>query len=124
MLGATDVLLKFKVDDVVGAFPVHGATGIWGVLSVGIFADGTYGNYTTDSPYITGLIYGETAQFISQLISVGAVVVWGFGGALIVFALIKYTIGLRASREEELEGLDISEHGTSAYPAEVALPSA
>ena len=124
MLGATNVLLKFKVDDVVGAFPVHGATGIWGVLSVGIFADGTYGNYTTDSPYITGLIYGETAQFISQLISVGAVIIWGFGGALIVFALIKYTIGLRASREEELEGLDISEHGISAYPAEVALPTA
>ena len=75
MLGATNVLLKFKVDDVVGAFPVHGATGIWGVLSVGIFADGTYGNIHHRQPYITGLIYGETAQFISQLISVGAVII-------------------------------------------------
>ena len=118
MLGATNLLLKFKVDDVVGAFPVHGATGIWGVLAVGIFADGTYGNYTTDAPYITGLIYGDATQLLSQLISAGAVIVWGFGGALVVFTLIKYTMGLRASREEELEGLDVPEHGTSAYPAD------
>ncbi len=118
MLGATNLLLKFKVDDVVGAFPVHGATGVWGVLAVGIFADGTYGNYTTDAPYITGLLYGDATQLLSQLISVGAVIVWGLGGALVVFALIKYTIGLRASREEELEGLDVPEHGTAAYPVD------
>ena len=124
MLGATSLLLKFKIDDVVGAFPVHGATGIWGVLAVGILADGTYGNYTTDAPYITGLLYGDAAQLLSQLISAGAVIVWGFGGALVVFTIIKFTIGLRASREEELEGLDVPEHGTAAYPAEPSLPSA
>ena len=118
MLTATNALLKFRVDDVVGAFPVHGATGVWGVLAVGLFPDGTYGNYTTDAPYITGLFYGDAAQLLSQLISVGALIVWGFGGALAIFALIKFTMGLRASREEELGGLDIPEHGTSAYPAE------
>ncbi|MEX2599054.1 MAG: ammonium transporter [Dehalococcoidia bacterium] len=119
MLGATSLLLKAKVDDVVGAFPVHGATGIWGVLAVGIFADGTYGNYTTDAPYITGLLYGGFDQFIAQLISVGALIGWGFGASFLVFALIKYTIGLRATREEELEGLDVPEHGTPAYPVAV-----
>ena len=116
MLGATNVLPKLKIDDVVGAFPVHGAAGIWGVLSVGIFADGTYGNYTTDAPFITGLLYGESAQLVSQLISIGAVIGWGLGASLAVFALIKYTMGLRASREDELEGLDVPEHGTEAYP--------
>lgn len=61
-----------------------------GVLSVEIFADG---NYTTDAPYITGLLYSESAQLVSQLISIGAVIAWGFGASLAVFALIKYTMG-------------------------------
>jgi Amt family ammonium transporter len=115
MLGATKMLLKLKVDDVVGAFPVHGAGGLWGVLAVGIFADGTYGNYTTDGPYITGLLYGSVDQLVSQLISMAAVIGWGFGAALVIFALLKATIGLRASKEEELSGLDVPEHGAAAY---------
>ena len=105
-----------KVDDPVGAVSVHGAAGLWGLLSVGLFADGTYGNYTTDGPYVTGLFYGDAEQLLAQLISMVAVAAWALGSGLLLFWLLKVTMGIRASREEELEGLDIQEHGISAYP--------
>lgn len=57
------------MDDVVGAIPVHGFNGTWGLLALGLFADGTYGNYTTDPPFITGLLYGNAGFFGCQLIS-------------------------------------------------------
>jgi ammonium transporter, Amt family len=98
-----------KVDDPVGAVAVHGYNGLWGLLAVGIFADGTYGG-------VSGLIVGNTSQMIAQLIDMATVAVWAFGTGYILFALLKHTVGLRASREEELAGMDISEHGYSAYP--------
>ena len=81
---------------------------MWGLISVGIFADGTFG--------VSGLIVGNTTQIISQLISAVVVFVWAFGTGLILFKIIDMSIGLRVSREEELEGLDIEEHGLPAYP--------
>ena len=105
-----------KIDDPVGAAGVHAGAGIWGLLSVGIFADGTYGS-------VAGLIAGQSGQLIAQLIDVGVVLVWGLGTGFLLFGLLKATIGLRASREEELAGLDVPEHGTEAYPAEPALPA-
>ena len=98
-----------KIDDVVGAFGVHGAGGLFGLLAVGIFADGTYGG-------VSGLIVGETGQIVAQLISMAAVTAWGLGTGFVLFFALKVTMGLRASREEELEGLDVSEHGIEAYP--------
>ena len=98
-----------KVDDPVGAVAVHGYNGLWGLLAVGIFADGTYGG-------VSGLIVGNTGQMIAQLIDAATVALWAFGTGYILFALLKHTIGLRVSREEELNGLDIGEHGYSAYP--------
>ncbi|MDR7514668.1 MAG: ammonium transporter, partial [Armatimonadota bacterium] len=106
-----------KVDDPVGAVSVHAAGGLWGLLAVGIFADGTYGN-------VRGLIVGETGQLVAQLISMGAVTLWTLATGYVMFALIRATIGLRASREEELQGLDIPEHGTPAYALEPALAGA
>ncbi|MBI2907807.1 MAG: ammonium transporter [Chloroflexi bacterium] len=103
---------KLKVDDAVGAVPVHLGGGIWGLLAVGIFADGTYQG-------VKGLIMGETGQLLLQLVDIGAIFVWVGATAFIMFSIIKATIGLRASREEELEGLDVPEHGLEAYPAEV-----
>jgi ammonium transporter, Amt family len=102
-----------KVDDPVGAVSVHAAGGLWGLLAVGIFADGTYGD-------VRGLIVGEWGQLVAQLISMGAVTVWTLATGYVVFALIRATIGLRASREEELQGLDIPEHGVPAYALEAA----
>jgi len=98
-----------KVDDPVGAVAVHGYNGLWGLLAVGIFADGTYGD-------VSGLIVGNTSQIISQFIDVVVVALWAFGTGYIMFAVIKRLVGLRVSAEEELEGLDIGEHGYSAYP--------
>jgi Amt family ammonium transporter len=106
-----------KVDDPVGAVSVHAAGGLWGLLAVGIFADGTYGN-------VRGLIVGETGQLVAQLISMGVVTLWTLATGYVMFALIRATIGLRASREEELQGLDIPEHGTPAYALEPALAGA
>jgi ammonium transporter, Amt family len=98
-----------KVDDPVGAVAVHGYNGLWGLLAVGIFADGTYGD-------VSGLIVGNTSQIIAQLIDIVVVAVWAFGTGYIMFFLIKKIVGLRVSAEEELIGLDLGEHGYSAYP--------
>jgi Amt family ammonium transporter len=100
---------KLKIDDPVGAVACHGYNGIWGLLAVGIFADGTYGG-------VSGLIVGDTTQIIAQVINVVTVCIWAFGTGYIMFAILKYTIGIRVSREEEISGLDIEEHGASAYP--------
>ncbi len=93
-----------KIDDPVGAVSVHGVCGSWGTLAVGLFAvDG-------------GLLYGGGLELLGvQAIGVLAGFVWAFGTGYILFSMIKKTIGLRVSEEEELRGLDIGEHGMEAY---------
>ena len=89
---------KLKLDDPVGAIAVHLICGIWGTLAVGIF--------------------GEMAgidQFITQLIGVGIVGAFSVVTAFIILIIIKKTIGLRVDKEEEVKGLDLSEHGMDAY---------
>ncbi|MDP2729817.1 MAG: ammonium transporter [Dehalococcoidales bacterium] len=102
---------KLKVDDPVGAVAVHFGGGLWGLLAVGIFADGTYLG-------VKGLITGEVGQLILQLINIVVLIAWVSITAFLTFYFVKKTIGLRASREEELQGLDIPEHGIEAYPAD------
>ncbi len=98
-----------KIDDPVGAVSVHGVCGAFGTIMVGFLASPDYGS-------ISGLFYGGGfGQVITQCIGVGAVFVWAFGMGYIVFASIKAVMGLRVSREEELKGLDICEHGSEAY---------
>lgn len=97
-----------KVDDPVGAVPVHGANGLFGLLAVGIFADGTNG--------VTGLLFGDTAQFLVQLAAAAALFLWTLGTGFLLFKGLDATIGLRVSKEEELRGLDDSHHGGIAYP--------
>ena len=105
-----------QIDDVVGAISVHGLSGIWGLIALGLFADGTFGVYTTEGPLVTGLLYGNAGFFVAQLIASVACVAWAFGTGFIMFYALKKTVGLRVSPEEELQGLDISEHNTVAYP--------
>ena len=83
--------------------------GIWGTLSIGIF--GSVG--------IGSLITGDSGQFVAQLIGVLAYGVWCVATGSILFLGIKAVNGLRVSREEEIKGLDILEHGTEAYPGDV-----
>lgn len=95
---------RLKVDDPVGAISVHGVNGAWGTLAVGLFA--TEG----------GLFFGGGGSLLlSQLIGIVAVFIWAFGLGLILFKTIKATIGLRVSKRIEEEGLDVYEHGESAY---------
>ncbi len=113
-----------KIDDPVGAISVHGIGGLWGVLSVGLFADGTYGagwNLTVDAQKnnvpLKGLFYGGGFnQFIAQFIGAVALVVWVFVSSYIIFKLIDVTIGLRSKPEDEVAGLDLPEMGILAYP--------
>lgn len=96
---------KIKIDDPVGAVSVHGVCGAWGTLAVGLFS------------LDTGLFSGAGfAQFAAQAIGVVTAFVWAFPTSFAVFYIIKKTIGLRVSEEEELLGLDILEHGNEAYP--------
>lgn len=105
------LLEKLKIDDPVSAVPVHLMNGIWGTLAIGIFS--------TENG-VTGLVAGNTTQIVAQLIGVAAVGVWCLATGFILFqVIIKYTVGLRVSREEEIKGLDIEEHGTQAYPKDV-----
>ncbi|MDC3033464.1 ammonium transporter [Acidimicrobiaceae bacterium] len=97
-------LEKRGFDDAVGAISVHGICGIWGVLAVAIFD-------TAD-----GLVYGGgTSLFGPQLIGILAIGAWAYGTSFLVFKVIDSTVGLRVTAEEEIAGLDASEHGTSAY---------
>jgi Amt family ammonium transporter len=101
-----------KVDDPVGAVSVHGVCGAWGTLACGLFnAEGILG--TGES---TGLLYGGGFRQIGvQMLGVGTCFAWAFIVGLIMFSLIKKTIGLRVTADEELKGLDIGEHGMEAY---------
>ncbi|MFH1684356.1 MAG: ammonium transporter [Candidatus Margulisiibacteriota bacterium] len=104
------MLDKLKIDDPVGAFPVHGLNGVWGTLAIGIFGQKALGLS------FDGLIYGGgLTQLGIQLIGVVSAVLFVVVAMYGVFKLIDLTIGLRVTREEELRGLDIGEHGLEAY---------
>lgn len=117
---------KLKIDDPVGAFAVHGANGIWGVLSLGLFADGTYGagwNGVGATDYmgkagqgVTGLFYGDAKQFLAELIGAATCFIFVFVIMYIFFKICAKTgIGLRSSAEDEVAGLDIPEMGVHGY---------
>jgi len=117
-----DLLEWYRIDDPIGAVAVHGFAGIWGTLSLGLFATG-FGVPTADgvdrTSVVKGLFYGGgwsqlKAQFIGSLTCVIVVT----AVSLIVMIAVKKTVGLRVSREGELEGLDLHEHGTPAYHME------
>jgi len=91
------ILDKIKIDDPVGAISVHGTCGIWGTLAVGIFG-------------------GSDFSFTTQLIGTLSISAFAFIFSLIVFGLIKATVGLRVSEQEEEQGLDVGEHGVASYP--------
>ncbi len=108
---------KLKIDDPVGAISVHCVNGIWGVLALGIFADGTYGdglNGVTGN--VTGLLYGDASQFIAQIIAIIVLIIWGFGVSYVFLLALNKVWGLRVEPAIELDGLDIPEMGVSAYP--------
>jgi ammonium transporter, Amt family len=126
------------VDDPVGAISVHGANGIWGVISVGIFATGKYGagwngvireafdaNGATDGVItdgVRGILYGDASQLWAQLIDAAVVAVFGFVMAYVWFKISNLITPLRVPREVEIEGLDIPEMGAHGYAGFVMEP--
>jgi ammonium transporter, Amt family len=110
-------LEAMKIDDPVGAVPVHLFNGIWGTLAVGLFTAKDYlgPNYTESDSYGL-LVGGGFEQFGIQVLGVVAVGVWTVVTSVVLFTIIRATIGLRVSEAEEESGLDIGEHGTEAYP--------
>ena len=99
-----------RIDDPVGAVSVHGVCGAFGTLAAGLFAEASY------SGGVNGLLFGGGfAQFGVQVIGAAAAFAWSFGLCFVLFSVIKRTIGLRVTHEEEIQGLDIGEHGQEAY---------
>ena len=129
---------RMGIDDVVGAISVHGVNGVWGLLSLGIFANGKYGmgwngvvrekfdaNLDSDgliSDGVRGILYGDTSQFLAQLLSAVTVLVFGFAMAWVWFKLSNLITPIRVSAEVEREGLDIPEMGAHGYPDFTLVP--
>jgi ammonium transporter, Amt family len=121
-----------KVDDPCGAISVHGYCGWLGAVCVGIFADGAYGagwNGVGAATYlgkagqgVTGLLYGDTSQFLTQLGGATLCGLYAFGFTYVVFSLVNALYPLRVDSEVELAGLDVPEFGMLAYPEDEALP--
>ena len=115
-----------KIDDPCGAISVHGFCGVLGGICVGLFADGTYGqgwNGVGATTYlghaaqgVTGLFYGDTKQFLVQVMGTGISAAWAFGATFIVFKLVNSVKSMRVSKEVEQEGLDVPEFGLLGYP--------
>jgi Amt family ammonium transporter len=118
-----------KIDDPCGAISVHGFCGWLGAVCVGIFADGTYGagwngvgaaSYLGQSGLgVTGLIHGDSRQFLVQLGGATLCAVWAFGATFVVFKTVNSIKSMRVTKEVETEGLDLPEFGLLGYPEDV-----
>ncbi|HEU4760534.1 MAG TPA: ammonium transporter [Dehalococcoidia bacterium] len=105
-----------KVDDPCGAISVHGLNGAWGLIALGLFADGTYGaGWNGVTGNVTGLFYGDGGQFAAQLVSVAVNFAWGFGATMGIFGLYKMFTSMRVAPEVEIIGLDVPEFGVPGY---------
>lgn len=105
------LLDKLQIDDPVGAFPVHGCCGMWGGIATGIFGDVDLAAIANTGPL----------SFTTQLIGTAAIAGWALGSSLILFYALKACGLLRVPAEEEIEGLDITEHGMYAYPPQLVV---
>ncbi len=103
---------KFKLDDALDSVAVHVFGGAWGVISLGLFSDGTYAE-------VTGLFFGDAGQLLAQVICVIASLAWALANGFIIFLILKHTCGVRVTKEQEEVGLDITYHGTECYPGTV-----
>ena len=102
---------KVRIDDPVGAVSVHGVCGAFGTLAVGLFS-----SIEVDGVIKKGLFYGGgTDQLVSQIIGVASIAAFVFTASFILFGILKATVGLRVSEQEEIEGLDVHEHGFAGY---------
>jgi Amt family ammonium transporter len=112
VLGVIFIDQHLHVDDPVGAIAVHGICGTWGTLALGLFAQDKFAPGTTGD----GLFFGGSLKLLgAQALGVVSIFAWCTVTGFLLFYVIKQLVGLRVSREEELRGLDIDEHGLEAY---------
>ena len=116
-----ELLEYLRIDDPIGAVPVHGFCGIWGTLSLGLFATGQYGSTgpisADNSAPLKGLFYGGGTQVLTaQAIGSASITLATFAVSMVVMYAVNAMGWLRVSEEGELYGLDLHEHGISAYP--------
>lgn len=110
------LLERWKIDDPVGAVAVHGFNGLWGVLALGLFADGTYGaGLNGVEGAVRGLFFGDAGQAAAQAVGALTCVVFVLGVSFLFFRIQDRLQGIRVSPQEEVDGLDISEMGVAAY---------
>jgi Amt family ammonium transporter len=122
-----------KVDDPCGAISVHGYCGWLGAVCVGIFADGAYGagwNGVGATSYlghtgqgVTGLLHGDTRQFLCQLMGATLIAAWAFGATYVVFWCVNKVKSMRVAPEVEEQGLDVPEFGMPGYPEDAVVPA-
>ncbi len=119
VVAAVFIDARLKIDDPVGAAAVHGVNGAWGILGLGLFANGTYGQGLNGVAHgVTGLLYGDAGQFLASLIGIGTNVVYVGGMSALAFFLIGKLVGNRVSAEDEIAGLDLPEMGVHGYSAD------
>ncbi len=112
-----------KIDDPVGAIGVHCVNGMWGILCVGLFSDGTYGDGLNGvAGGVRGLFYGDAGQLAASVIGIVACWVWVFPLFYAFFKVVDALVGNRVSAEAEIEGLDMPEMGAMGYPDFVMTP--
>jgi Amt family ammonium transporter len=108
---------KVGLDDSLDVVGVHGVGGAWGALATGLFAAAAYGG-------VDGVFFGNAEQFGRQLIAVGATVAYSGGMTFVILKVLDVVMGLRVSEEDELVGLDASQHGERAYVLDGGAPYA
>jgi Amt family ammonium transporter len=107
---------KLHVDDPVGAVAVHGVNGLWGILALGLFADGSYGDGWNGVPgTVRGLLYGDPGQFVAELIGAASCIVFVFTAMYLFFKVSNKLVPLRVTQKDEFEGLDLPEMGIKGY---------
>ena len=115
-LGITLIKKRLKIDDALDAFGCHGIGGIWGGILTGVFA-----NSEINSAANPGLIYGETTQLLAQIGAIAVSILVAAVGTVICAALVKIFVQMRVPKRDELVGLDMSQHGETAYPSFTGL---
>ena len=125
VVAAVFIDTKLRIDDPVGAAAVHGVNGAWGIIALGLFANGTYGQGLNGvAKGVTGLFYGDAGQFIAELIGISANILYVAPVAALAFFLIGKLVGNRVALEDEINGLDLSEMGVLGYSSDAGpMPS-
>jgi len=119
VISALTIEQSLGIDDPVGAVSVHGVNGAWGIIALGLFADGRYGDGFNGVPgTVRGLFYGDPGQLVASSIGIVMNVLWVGVAATITMSILDSTVGNRVAADDEIDGLDLAEMGAPGYADE------